>query len=1116
VSETLPTGTVTVLFTDIEGSTQLLKELRGRYGDLLADHHRLLRDAFGAYGGQEMGTAGDAFFVAFRRGRDAALAAVEAQRALGRHSWPEGRACRVRMGLHTGEPTLGEDGYHGIVMHRGARIANAAHGGQILLSSTTAELVRDDLPPGLSLLSLGEQQLKDIDQPERLYQVVADGLRADFPPPRTKAAKAAPRRPTAALVGRDDECALIDRLLTEAHGSRSGALAIRGEAGVGKSALLSYAVERAEGFLVLRATGFESDAELAFSGLLQLCRPLLDRLDELPPYQAKALGGALGLGPAEETDRLTIGVATLALLALGSEDSDVLVAVDDAQWLDSASADAILFAARRLEADRVALVLTVREDGRDFQAPGMDELELGGLDPKATRKLLAEHAQHELAPAVVERLYELTQGNPLALVELPRALTEAQLDGLEPLEQPLSLGARVERAFRGRAEALGAGAQRSLLIASASESDRLDTILAALAGVGLDASSLQEAEDAGLISLVEQTLAFRHPLVRSAVYSAATPSERRAAHAALAQALTGPRDVERRAWQLASAALGPDEEVAAALEQAALAARERGGHGAASAAYERAARLSTDEAAGLRRLHAAADAAWDAGQTARAITLLDEALAACRDPVLRGHLLNLRGHIARHTADPGPAYDMLIEAAELLDGVAPLDAASARMGAFRCTALLGDGKRGRECAELLWERAELDGGAQELFASLALGLSRGGGSAEGSRLIDRAQSLIEDKGAEIFTQVPRYLSLAGMGCEVLDQPERGLALTTWADGWAREHGNHGALPVTLNRRGSFELDLEQWSAAYATLSEAAAIAVEQGTVQFLRSAVTGLAWIEAQRGEESACRLHVEEACRAFEALGGRTAFNAMSRLAMLDLAYGRLDDAVTRFEAIVIDDEGGTRNRQYIPDLVEVYARLGRTAHAERLIEPFVEHAARWPITQAPAEVERCRGLVADEETFEQHFEKALAVHAEKRWRYDEARTRLCYGERLRRARRRRDARDQLRPALEVFERLGAAPWAERTSAELRATGERLRAREPAREELTAQELRIALQAAEGKTNRQIAATMFLSPKTVEFHLGRAYRKLGISSRAELIRHFATGGSRELTSAAS
>jgi class 3 adenylate cyclase/DNA-binding CsgD family transcriptional regulator len=1104
-----------MLFGDIEGSTRLLQQLGERYGELLADHHRILRAACDAHGGSEFGTQGDAFFVAFARARRAAEAAVEAQLALAAHSWPDGVECRVRMGLHTGEPSVGEAGHDGLVLHLCARIADAAHGDQILISSATAEILDDDLPDGCSLRELGARPLKGFDRPERLYQLEAEGLPAEFPTPRAAKDPARPaprpRRGPSELVGRDDERELLDELLDDARASRSRALVIRGEAGVGKSALLLHAIDRAEGFRVLRATGFESDAELAFSGLLQLLRPILDRIDELPDHQANALAGALGLKPGQEPERLQIGVATLGLIALAAEDDDLLLAVDDAQWLDSASSDAILFASRRLEADRVAVVLTIREGESDYATQGVEELRLEGLSPEASGLLLAAHSAVELAPGVADRLYELTNGNPLALVELPKVLSEDQLHGVEPFEQPLNLGTRVERAFRGRVEALGFDARRALLIASASESDALDSVVAALAVAGIDASALQEAEDAGLISLVEQSLLFRHPLARSAVYHSAAPSERRAAHSALARALTGPRDVERRAWQLASAALGPNEEVAVALEEAADAARDRAGYGGASAAYERAARLSPDLDSRVRRLLAAGEAAWNAGQTARAVVLLEEGLGECREPVTRGRLLNARGHIQRHTADSRIAYPWFIEAAELLDGIEPVDAVTARMGAWRASIVAGNGQA-RAVAQAAMDHAEMDGGIQEFFACLALSAQHPDADRR-RELRGRARALVEERGDEVFSQAPQLVSLAGMANT---DTESGMSLCAWAVSWAREHGIYGALPAALIRRSGFERTLGQWSASYATLQEAAMIAAEQGTLYFLRNALIDLAEFEARRGEEAACRGHIEEA-RALSGMVGRGATPAEEGvLGLLELGLGRFEAAVTHYETLVLggfrelprpDGLEGISNESAIPDLVEAYVRAGRRSGAERVMvgrEAYTERVGGDP---ARANTARCRGLLAEDDSFEQHFVEALEYHAGAAHEvFDEARTRLCFAERLRRVQRRRDAREQLRPALETFERMGAAPWAEHARAELRATGERLRARDEARAELTAQELRIALQAAEGKTNRQIAATMFLSPKTVEFHLGRAYRKLGITSRAELIRHFAAG----------
>ena len=506
---------------------------------------------------------------------------------------------------------------------------------------------------------------------------------------------------------------------------------------------------------------------------------------------------------------------------------------------------------------------------------GLEELRLEGLGREAARRI---------APHLTDRLYELTQGNPLALVELPEALTEAQLEGAEPI----NLGARVERAFRGRVQALSAPAQRALLIAAANDSDHLDAVIAS----GVDWRALGEAEDAGLVTFTGEAISFRHPLVRSAVYHSAAPSERRAAHAALARALG---DVERRAWHLASAAIGPDEEVADALEQAAAAAQGRSGYGGASSAYERAARLSPTAEARVRRLLAAGDAAWNAGRTPRAIELLDEALAACDDDVLRGHLLNARGHIERHTSRPAAGYAMLVEAAALLDEASPLDAATARVGAWRAAHLMGDLDKRRAVAETLAARAEKDGGLQEFFSSLALGAE------------------LHERG----TPRPGGDALRGAG----RRPVRGGAALCLSG----RHGVPGARGVRARPGGDGGGDRVGAGARRArrAASGAAAQVVVRGRARSLarrlRDDVGGgrdrgaagdaalppvrglleLALLDAHRGDEPACRRHVEEARALLEPLGWTNDVGGRERLAVLELGLGRLDAAIELFESV-------------------------------------------------------------------------------------------------------------------------------------------------------------------------------------------------------------------------
>ena len=440
----------------------------------------------------------------------------------------------------------------------------------------------------------------------------------------------------AVLVGREPDCARIDELLGRARRGRSGALVIRGEAGMGKTALLEYAAGRADGMTVVRALGVEYEAELQFSGLLELVRPLLDHVDELPPQQAEALRSALGLGEPKPHDRFTICAATLSLLATAAESNPLLVLVDDAHWLDLATSDALLFATKRLVADSIALVFAVREgDERSFDAPALEHLELGALRPDEAAQLLAGDADRVVADEVVAQLCEATHGNPLALLEVVSLLTTEQLAGREPLPDPVPAGATLERAFLWRAEALSADSRRALVVAAVSLSDEVETIASALESLGLDRDALEPAEDAELLSLADGGVAFRHPLIRSAVFHAAAPSDRRAAHRAVADALRDRNDPERLAWHLAGAAIGQDEEAAVALEAAARQAEERSSYAAAAAALERAASLTADEEARPRRLFAAADAALRAGRTDDAVGLLIEPAAQERDPRLR-------------------------------------------------------------------------------------------------------------------------------------------------------------------------------------------------------------------------------------------------------------------------------------------------------------------------------------------------------------------------------------------------------------------------------------------------------------------------------------------------
>jgi DNA-binding CsgD family transcriptional regulator len=911
------------------------------------------------------------------------------------------------------------------------------------------------------------------------------------------------------LVGRESECARLEQLLDRARAGTSAALVIRGEAGIGKTALLDYAAVLADGMTLLRALGVESEAELEFSGLLEICWPLRQHLDQLPGHQGRVLRSALGLGPAEGEDRLSVGAATLSLLGSSAEANPVCVLVDDVQWLDRSSQEALRFAARRLQADRVALVFAAR-DGEDtpFEAPGIDSLPLGGLERAAATGLIRRHDGIVVAAEVADRLCDATRGNPLALLELPDLLTPEQLAGTVPLEDPLPAGPAVEQTFARRVQDLPEDSQTALLLAAVGTSSDVEAIMAGLAPLRIDAGALEPAEDAGLLRLVKGRLEFRHPLVRSAVYHAAAPSERRAAHRAIAEGLRGTVHTRARAWHLAGAAVGPDEEAAAALEHAADEARRRGGYAAAAADLERAARLSPDEASRLRRLHAAADTSWRAGRTEPAANLAREAVAGLRDPLPRATALRLLGTIDYFAGRAEPAADAFDEAVTLLEEVDPAAAVEAAADAVNALVRVRRHDRAMTMAGRARALAPEDGAESDLVATIALAyaLCFAGRYGDAEPHLRRAAELY---GAAPVGSGPLQAGRLSAALGWLGYHEQGHAYLAEAVARARAAGAVGALPHLLASASWQALHASRLNEALADASEAAELAEELDQPVTATQALGVVTWVHALRGNEELCRSCGAETQRRAAEFGFRL-YGLLVTLCfgLLDLGCGRVDEAIGNFESVARHaDERGLFVPGVSPqlELAEAYARAGRDARAEEVLDAFDgSELAAVPAFRARAE--RCRGLLADADAFEQRFLTALDLHTTGQSPLARARTRLCFGERLRRAGRRVEAREQLRAALETFERVSAEPWTDRARAELRASGETLRRRESHEaEELTPQELQIALQVAEGKSNKDVGAALFLSHKTIEFHLSRIYRKLDIHSRGELIRLYAS-----------
>ncbi|HKH16974.1 MAG TPA: AAA family ATPase [Solirubrobacteraceae bacterium] len=911
------------------------------------------------------------------------------------------------------------------------------------------------------------------------------------------------------LIGRERECARLDELLDRARVGRSGTLVIRGEAGIGKTALLDYAAMRAADMTVVRAVGVESEAQLEFSGLLEVCWPLRDGLVELSDHQGGVLRSALGIGPAQEQDRFSVGAATLSLLAACADADPVCVVVDDAQWLDLASQDALVFAAKRLQADRVGVIFAAR-DGEDvpFEAPGLDLLPLTGLGRDAAAELIRLGDGVEVAADVAERLHAATQGNPLALIELPRLLTSEQLAGTAPLDDPLPTGPAVERAFARRVLDLPESSQSALLLAAVTTSSEIETIANGLAPLGVGADALESAEDAGLVRLADGQLAFRHPLVRSAVYHAAAPSDRRAAHRAIADGLVGTTHVEARAWHLAGAALGQDDAAAAALEEAADHARRRGGYAAAAADLERAARLTLDETSRLRRLHAAADASWRAGRTEQAASLATEALARLGEPRLRATALRLMGTIDYFRGRADRAAEALGEAVTLLEDTDPDAAVEAAADAVNALVRVRQRELALETAKRARALAPENGGATDLEAAIALGYAFcfAGRYGDAKPHLRRAAELF---GATGTVSGPLQAGRLSAALGWLGRHEQAHAFLAATVARARAAGAVGALPHLLASASWQALHATRFNEAYADASEAVELAKELEQPVTAAQALGVLTWLHALRGDEARCRTTGEETQRR-AAEFGFTLYGLLVSLCfgLLDVGRGRVDEAIGQLESVA---RHADEHDLFVPgvspqlELAEAYSRAGRVADAETVLAAF-DRSVLAALPEFRARAERCRGLLAGPDAFEGHFITALDLHATGQSPMALARTRLCYGERLRRAGRRVDAREQLRPALEVFDRVGATPWSERAGAELRASGETLRRREAHEaEELTPQELQIALHVAEGKSNKEVGAALFLSHKTIEFHLSRVYRKLDIHSRAELIRLYAS-----------
>ncbi|WP_433714765.1 helix-turn-helix transcriptional regulator [Nocardia sp. CA-084685] len=888
------------------------------------------------------------------------------------------------------------------------------------------------------------------------------------------------------LHGREVEQARIDRLLEAARAGRSGSLVVRGEPGIGKTALLDYAA--AQGIPAVRSAGIESEAELPFAGLHLLIKPGMALVDGLPAPQRDALRGAFGLSRHDPADRMLIGLAVLSLLAEEAADGPLLCLIDDAHWLDRATAETLLFAARRLDAEGVVIIFATRTGEQDFPAPGLPELTLTGLAPESAAALVDSRGP-DLSPAVRYRLLAEAGGNPLALLELPAVLAAERTESSGP--NPLPLTQRLQVAFHGQVTRLPAATRTLLLIAAAAGTNDLTTLLRAADELGARLPDLQAAADAGLVGSDGVSVNFRHPLLRSAVYQGAPLTQRLAAHAALAAALTEPENADLRAWHLASAATGPDEATAAALEDTADRARRRSGYSGAVAAYERAAGLSTDAIARVRRLVAAAETASEAGQLERASRLADRAAGLSTDRMLAARLDLVRATAEFGAGKPLSAHQLLLAGADLVRTDDTARAARILMQGVHTAWYLG----ASELAEIAAHINALDLPDAEPMTPIARYTVAGIDGRFSIHLRDAAAAARRN-GADS----PRDLvQMCGVGL-VVGQDEQAAELAQTLIAECRDQGRIGLLPTLLFFRAETELFLGRPREGRIAALEGLRIAEDIGQQHWISQMSSYLAYLAALEGREQECRELVDRALA--EELGGAAAPGApwtLAALGVLDLGLGKVDSALSRLEPLTVEPaRHHVIGLRALPDLIEAAVRIGSPERAGDALDRLRGWATASRQEWVSALVERCLALTGPEAKAQAHFQAALDRGGRP---FEHARTQLLFGEWLRRNRRKSEARNQLQPAMETFDRLDATPWADRTRTELAALGVGTTSRPTTGilARLTPQELQIVRLAAQGMSNRDIAAQLFLSPRTVGHHLYKAYPKLGVLSRTEL-----------------
>ena len=898
------------------------------------------------------------------------------------------------------------------------------------------------------------------------------------------------------LLDRQQERATLDGLLENLRSGHGQALVLRGEAGAGKSALLDYVAGAAADMRVARIAGVESEMELAFASLHLLCAPLLDRLESLPVPQRDALGVAFGMREGGAPDRFMVGLAVLTLLSDAAEDRPLLCVVDDAQWLDRESAQVLAFAARRLLAEPVGLVFAARDPGEQLR--GLADLEVLGLPDPEARELLASVVRFRLDERVRARILAEAAGNPLALLELPHGLNPGQLAGGFGLMGAQTVPARIEEGFRRRLEALPSDTRSLMLVAALELTGDSMVVWQAAERLGLSLSAASAAESDGLLD-IGTGLRFRHPLVRSAVYSAASPPERRQAHRALAEATDRDRDPDRRAWHLAAAAPGPDEQVAAELERSAGRAQARGGMAAAAAFLQRAVELTPEPALRSWRALGAAQASLQAGAFEAAAELLAMAAAGPLDELQQARVDLVRGQLAFASSAGGDAPSLLVKAARQLE---PLDAALARQtyldawyAAMFAGRFAGAGDL-REVSQAARSAPPPPGAPRPsdlLLDGLAVLVTEG--RAQAAPLLRRSARAFAREQIPM-TERRRWSRVSTVAAVMVWDEECWHAIQARELQACRDAGLLAQLVIWVNAMALLTIWRGDFAASASLIAEAEAIAAATGT----RHGPLGAVLLAGFRGAESEAAPLTEAVSTAARAAGQGVAIQfSQWTSAILYNGLGRYETALAEAQAAEQAPELQV-STWALPELIEAATRTGQTQLAAEALGRLAEATSVGQTDWGQGIYARSRALVSDGDEAERCYREAIARLGRTGFRPELARAHLLYGEWLRRERRRAAAREQLRTAHDMLAAIGMQAFAERARRELRATGETARRRTASpHEHLTPQEAQIAQLARTGLSNPEIAAELFLSPRTVEYHLAKVFTKLGITSRRQL-----------------